>query len=99
MMVLREALDDRSPIVAVAAVMALGQVGTKAVPLLLQVSRGNNPAQGVAAVNALAQIDHPAIEPALQQLHDAPATDDYVRETVSSALMRIADLKARQYGS
>jgi bilin biosynthesis protein len=99
MAVLREALDDRSPVVAVAAVMALGQVGRQAVPLLLQVSRGNNPAQGVAAVNALAQIDHPAIEPALQQLLDDPATDDYVRETVSTALIRIEDLKARQYGS
>ncbi len=99
MAVLREALDDRSPVVAVAAVMALGQVGRQAVPLLLQVSRGNNPAQGVAAVNALAQIDHPAIEPALQHLLDDPATDDYVRETVSSALIRIEDLKARQYGS
>ena len=99
MAVLREALDDRSPVVAVAAVMALGQVGRQAVPLLLQVSRGNNPAQGVAAVNALAQIDHPDIEPVLQQLLDDPATDDYVRETVSSALIRIEDLKARQYGS
>jgi bilin biosynthesis protein len=96
MAVLREALDDRSPVVAVAAVMALGQVGRQAVPLLLQVSRGINPAQGVAAVNALAQIDDPAIQPALQQLLDDPGTDDYVRETVCSAMIRIEDLKTRQ---
>jgi bilin biosynthesis protein len=63
---------------------------------LLQVSRGINPAQGVAAVNALAQIDDPAIQPALQQLLDDPGTDDYVRETVCSAMIRIEDLKTRQ---
>lgn len=97
MAVLREALNDRSPVVAVAAVMALGQVGRQAVFLLLEVSRGHNPAQGVAAVNALAQIDHPAVEPGLQQLLDDPATDAYVRETVGSAMVRIEDLKARQF--
>jgi len=96
MAVLRNALDDDSPVVAVAAVMALGQVGRQAVSLLLQVSRGDNPAQGVAAVNALAEIDDPAIESGLQQLLDDAATDGYVRETVTSALMRVEDLKARQ---
>ena len=99
MAVLQEALNDRSAVVAIAAVMALGQVGYQAVPLLLKVSSGNNPAQGVAAVNALAQINHPAIGPAFQQLLDNPDTDDYVRETVTSALVRVEDLKARQYSS
>ena len=96
MEVLRLALADDSPVVAVAAVMALGQLGRQAVPLLLQVTRGDNPAQGVAAVNALAGIDDPAIEPALQQLHEDPDTDGYVKETVVSALIRVKDLQARQ---
>ncbi len=52
MQVLRDGLQDSSPVVAVASVMALGRVGQQAVSLLLEISRGDNPAQGVAAVNA-----------------------------------------------
>ena len=96
MAVLRNALEDNSPVVAVAAVMALGQVGKQAVPLLLAVIRGENPAQGVAAVNALAEIDDPAVEPGLQGLLNDDSTDVYVRETVVSALIRVKDLKGRQ---
>lgn len=95
MEVLRLALADDSPVVAVAAVMALGQVGRQAVPLLLEVTRGDNPAQGVAAVNALAEIDDPSIERGLQDLMDDPDTDGYVKETVVSAIMRVKDLQAR----
>ncbi len=96
MRALEEALSDDSPVVAVASVMALGQVGGQAVPLLLRVVGGDNPAQAVAAVNALAQIDDPAIEPILKDLQHQPQVDSYVRETLESALARISDLHARQ---
>jgi bilin biosynthesis protein len=96
MQALEEALSDDSPVVAVASVMALGQVGEQAVPLLLRVVGGDNPAQAVAAVNALAQIDDPAIEPILKDLQHQPKLDSYVRETLESALARIRDLQARQ---
>ena len=96
MQALEEALSDDSPVVAVASVMALGQVGGQAVPLLLRVVGGDNPAQAVAAVNALAQIDDPAIEPTLKDLQHQPKLDSYVRETLESALARIRDLQARQ---
>jgi len=96
MRALEEALSDDSPVVAVASVMALGQVGGQAVPLLLRVVGGDNPAQAVAAVNALAQIDDPAIEPTLKDLQHQPKLDSYVRETLESALARIRELQARQ---
>lgn len=96
MQALEEALGDDSPVVAVATVMALGQVGGQAVPLLQRVVGGDNPAQAVAAVNALAQIDHPAIERTLRDLQNQPQLDSYVRETLESALARIRDLQARQ---
>ena len=96
MQALEEALSDDSPVVAVASVMALGQVGGQAVPLLLRVVGGDNPAQAVAAVNALAQIDDPAIEPILKDLQHQPKLDSYVRETLESALARIRELQARQ---
>jgi bilin biosynthesis protein len=57
---------------------------------------GDNPAQAVAAVNALAQIDDPVIERTLRDLQNQPQVDSYVRETLESALARIRDLQARQ---
>ena len=94
--VLQAGLADPSPVVAVASVMALGQVGEQAVSLLLEVSRGDNPAQAVAAVNALAEINHPSVEQGFEALLALDNLDDYVRETLASAVLRVKDLKARQ---
>ena len=94
--VLQAGLADPSPVVAVASVMALGQVGEQALSLLLEVSRGDNPAQAVAAVNALAEINHPSVEQGFEALLALDNLDAYVRETLSSAVLRAKDLKARQ---
>lgn len=96
MAALETALQDDSPVVGIAAVMALGQVGEQALPLLIQVCRGRNEAQAVAAVNALASIDHPDVTGCLVSLATSEATDTYVRESVDSALVRVEDLRARQ---
>lgn len=93
---LEQALGDDSPVVGVATVMALGQVGQQAVPLLLRVVNGDNPAQAVAAVNALAQIDDPAVVQSLRDLQQQPQVDRYVLESLESALSRMSDLRARQ---
>ena len=96
---LTTALRDNSPVVGIAAVMALGQVGEQALPVLVQVCRGANEAQAVAAVNALASIDHADVAICLAQLAAADTTDVYVRESVVSALARVEDLRARQSSS
>jgi bilin biosynthesis protein len=96
MAALETALQDDSPVVGIAAVMALGQVGEQALPLLIQVSNGRNEAQAVAAVNALASIDHPDVATCLNDLAASEDTDAYLRETVASALARVEDLRARQ---
>ena len=96
MEVLQAGLADPSPVVAVASVMALGQVGEQAVSLLLEVSRGDNPAQAVAAVNVLAEINDPSVEEGFDSLLALDDLDDYVRETLASAVLRVKDLKARQ---
>jgi bilin biosynthesis protein len=93
MAVLRDGLRDESPVVAVASVMALGQVGKQAVALLLEVSRGDNPAQGVAAINALAEINDPKVEEGFNALLNEETLDCYVKETLSSAVMRLKDLQ------
>ena len=96
MEVLQAGLADPSPVVAVASVMALGQVGEQAVSLLQEVCRGDNPAQAVAAVNALAEINDPSVEEGFEDLLALDNLDDYVRETLASAVLRLKDLKARQ---
>ena len=93
---LRDGLGDDSPVVAVASVMALGQVGAQAVALLLEVSRGDNPAQGVAAINALAEINDPSVEEGFNALLREESLDSYVKETLGSAVMRLKDLQSRQ---
>jgi bilin biosynthesis protein len=93
---LEAALHDDSPVVAIAAVMALGQVGEQAVPLLIQLCHGANEAQAVAAVNALASIDHPDVASCFAALAASAETDPYVRETVASAQARMEDLRSRQ---
>lgn len=96
MAALQDGLNDDSPVVAVASVMALGQVGVQAVSLLLAVAQGSNPAQAVAAVNALAQIADPELEGKLRALQQQAGLDPYVLETLESALARAKDLRARQ---
>ena len=95
MAVLEDALQDISPVVAIAAVMTLGQVGEQALPLLLRISRDDNEAQAVAAVNALAGIDHPNVISCLAELSSAEGSDTYVRETAISALARVEQLHKR----
>ncbi|MCP4972829.1 MAG: HEAT repeat domain-containing protein, partial [Prochlorococcus sp.] len=57
--------------------------------------KGDNPAQAVAAVNALAQIDDPSVEICFGELLEDESTDSYVRETVNSSLERVKDMKSR----
>jgi bilin biosynthesis protein len=88
---LKQALTDESPVVALAAVMALGQVGRQALSLLKDVCKGDNPALAVAGVNALVEIKDPNVKGYLQDLLQNSQIDSYVKETIESALSR-ADL-------
>jgi bilin biosynthesis protein len=86
---LENALQDESPVVALAAVMALGQVGEPALELLMQVCKGDNPALAVAGVNAMVEIKDPQISAYLKDLLQRSETDSYVKETIESALSRV----------
>jgi bilin biosynthesis protein len=78
-------------VVALAAVMALGQVGRQALSLLKDVCKGDNPALAVAGVNAIVEIKDPNVKGYLQDLLQNSQIDSYVKETIESALSR-ADL-------
>jgi bilin biosynthesis protein len=88
---LQTALSDPNPVVHIAAVMALGEIGTpEVVEVLIQALRtSDNPALGVSIVNALASIGDSRGVEVLQDLIHNETTDSYVRETATSALSRL----------
>jgi bilin biosynthesis protein len=87
---LRMALSDANPVVHIAAVMALGEMGTSAVEILIETLRTtDNPALGVSIVNALGSIGDPRGVEVLMHLIQEEKTDSYVRESASSALSRL----------
>ena len=93
MAVLEKALDDVSPVVSQSAVMALGQVGEQALPLLIKICQGSNLAHIQSAAMALAESKDPQAEACLRQVLDNPETDDLVREMVEASLARLVSMK------
>tara|TARA_B100001939_G_scaffold267971_1_gene235460 strand:- start:608 stop:1225 length:618 start_codon:yes stop_codon:yes gene_type:complete len=93
MAVLKAALDDPSPVVSQSAVMALGQVGEQALPLLISICQGTNLAHIQSAAMALAESKDPQAEVCLRQVLANPETDDLVREMVDASLARLVSMK------
>ena len=89
MMVLETALSDESPVVSQSAVMALGQVGAQALPLLIRICKGDNIAHVQSAAMALAEIPDPLAENCLREVLDAPSTDPLARQMVEASLGRL----------
>ncbi|QNJ24932.1 phycoerythrobilin:Cys-82 alpha-phycoerythrin lyase/ CpeZ subunit [Synechococcus sp. SYN20] len=89
MSLLEVALDDASPVVSQSAVMALGQVGKQALPLLIRICKGGNIAHIQSAAMALAEIPDPAAEQCLRDILADPETDPLSRETVDASLSRM----------
>ena len=82
MAVLEKALSDDSPVVSQSAVMALGQVGVQALPLLIQICKGDNIAHVQSAAMALAEIPDPSAEACLREVLADPSTDPLCRQMV-----------------
>ncbi len=89
---LTKALNDPNPVVHIAAVMALGEVGNPAFDILVEsLNTTDNPALQVAIVNALASLGDIRAEEILQAvINDKDEKfDSYVRESATSALPRL----------
>jgi bilin biosynthesis protein len=87
---LKTALNDPNPVVHIAAVMALGEIGAPAVETLIEaLQTTDNPALGVSLVNALGSIGDPRGLEVLTQVIENEETDSYVRESATSALSRL----------
>ena len=89
MRVLETALSDESPVVSQSAVMALGQVGVQALPLLIKICKGDNIAHVQSAAMALAEIPVPEAEACLRDVFSDPATDPLARQMVEASLGRL----------
>ena len=87
---LKAALQDANPVVHVASVMALGEIGPSAFDILVgALKTTDNVALAVSITNAMASIGDERSREVLQSLIDDESTDDYVRETAVSALSRL----------
>jgi bilin biosynthesis protein len=87
---LKTALDDPNPVVHIASVMALGEIGSPALGILIEsLKTTDNVAVAVAIVNALGSSgDSRAVE-VLTALTSDESADPYVRESAVSALPRL----------
>jgi bilin biosynthesis protein len=87
---LKTALNDPNPVVHIAAVMAMGEIGTPVVDVLIEaLQTTDNPALAISIVNTLGSIgDERGVE-VLNAVIQDEATDPYVRESATSALSRL----------
>lgn len=87
---LKTAIDDPNPVVHIAAVMALGEIGEPAFDILVETLKTtDNVAVAVAIVNALGSSgDERAVE-VLTGLTQDQSVDSYVRESAVSSLGRL----------
>jgi bilin biosynthesis protein len=87
---LKSALQDPNPVVNIASVMAMGEIGAPVVHLLIEaLQTTENPALAVSLVNAIASTGDSRGIDVLQAIINDEAADSYVRETATSAISRL----------
>ncbi len=92
---LRKALEDPYPVVQIASVMSLGEIGVPAVETLLEVLKTtDNVAITLTITNTLGSIGDPRAVDVLRELIKDKSVDSYVRETAESALPRLEQMMA-----
>lgn len=87
---LKTALNDPNPVVHIASVMALGEVGSPAFDILSEALRTtDNLALAVTIANTFGSINDSRGEEVLRSLANDESAEDYVRQTAVSALSRL----------
>lgn len=87
---LKTAINDPNPVVHIAAIMALGQIGSTAFDILVEsLKTTDNIAVQVAIVNALSSIGDPKGTEVLTTFANDESVDSYVRESAKSSLSRL----------
>lgn len=87
---LKSAINDPNPVVNIAVVMALGEIGSPVVDILIEALQAtDNPALAISIVNTLGSIGDSRGVEVLTALIQDESTDTYVRESATSALSRL----------
>lgn len=87
---LQQSINDPNPVVYIATVMTLGEIGVAGLDILTDtLTSTDNPALAVSIVNALAAVGGDRSVEVLNNLAADDAVDPYVKETVVSALSRM----------
>jgi bilin biosynthesis protein len=87
---LKVALNHPNPVVNIAAVMALGAVGSPMLDLLVETLKTtDNLALAVSIINALASMGDERATEVLTELANDESVDSYVRESATNALPRL----------
>jgi bilin biosynthesis protein len=87
---LKKAIEDPNPVVNIASVMALGQMGSSAFEILVEsLNTTDNVAVQVAIVNALASVGDRRCVEVLTTFANDESVDSYVRESATSSLSRL----------
>lgn len=87
---LKTALNDPNPVVHIASVMALGEIGSLALDILIEsLKTTDNVALAVAIINALGSIGDNRAAEVLKTFANDESADSYVRESATSALPRL----------
>lgn len=87
---LKAAMNDANPVVHIAAVMALGEMGSPAFEIMVEaLHTTENIALQVSLVNALASLGDRRAAAILQAAIENTAFDEYVRESAASVLPRV----------
>jgi bilin biosynthesis protein len=90
---LRQAMEDPYPVVQIASVMSLGEIGMPAVDTLLTALKTtDNVAIALTIANTLGSIGDPRAVDVLRELIADESVDSYVRETAQSALPRLEQI-------
>jgi bilin biosynthesis protein len=87
---LKTSMSDQNPVVSIAAVMALGEMGAPAFEILVEeLNTTDNIALQVTLVNTLGSLGDRRAEAILIAARDDLNRDPYVRELATSALSRL----------
>lgn len=87
---LKTALNDPNPVVHIASVMALGEIGSPVLDILIEALKTtDNVALAVAIVNALGSMGDIRAAEVLTTVANDESADSYVRESATSALPRL----------
>lgn len=94
---LRKAMEDPYPVVQIAAVMSMGEIGVPAVETLLETLKTtDNVAIALTITNTLGSIGDPRAIEVLKGLIKDESVDSYVRETAESALPRLEQIMTQR---